>query len=100
MQEIEKSKILTKLEKLNLQIKENTISHIGIHISKYNELLAESTFLKDFYINRIVKYNTLVQKEEVKTLLTKLFCYIKTFSGIKICKNFIPEVNKIAVDGS
>lgn len=100
MQDFEKSQILILLEELTLYIKENSLNHIGIQIAKFNEILTKDKSLKDLYNKRIIQYNHIIKDKETKQSLSTLYGYIKKFSDMEICKNFIPEPNKNSIDGN
>lgn len=100
MQEIEKVEILTKLEELNLYINEKPLNHIGIQISKFNEILYKYKILQNFYKNHLTMYKTIISDSEKRELLVSLYDYIKYFSQMEMCKNFIPEIDKTSADGT
>lgn len=100
MQDFEKSQILIQLEELTLNIKENSLNHIGIQIAKFNAILTKDKSLKDLYNKRIIQYNHIIKDKETRQSLSTLYGYIKKFSDMEICKNFIPEPNKNSIEGT
>lgn len=100
MQEIEKTEMLTKLEELNLSINEKPLNYIGIHICKFKEILSEYKLIKNFVDNYTVLFNQVVKNEDKRAVLRKLYDYLKDFSNMSICKNYISETNKNSIEGT